>query len=105
MLPIIVAKSSDEIYKWLPKEFSSHHVIDFEDAKIDTHFWYKILPYISTDKTLTEALNKKPVEKLLGAAIIASVWDGVGSASLPTFISKSKEAEINSFAVAILRAH
>ena len=34
--------------------------------------------------------------------MVASVWDGIGSASLPTLISKLKAANINSLSIAIL---
>ena len=102
MLPIFLGKSSDEVFKWIPKGFAPHLVLGFEDANIDTHFWYNVLPFISQDETLIEGLKKKPVEKLHSAILVASVWDGIGSASLPTLISKLKASNINSLSLAIL---
>ena len=101
-LPIFLGKSSDEIFKWIPKGFNPHLVLGFEDANIDTHFWYNVLPFVSQDETLMEGLKKKPIEKLHSAIMIASVWDGIGSASLPTLISKLKTSNINSLSIAIL---
>jgi hypothetical protein len=99
---ILVGKSSDEVYKWVPKGFEPYLVSGFEDAKIDTHFWYDVLPYTSKDDTLVDELKKKSVEKLGGSILVASVWDGIGSALLPTLISKLKASNINSLSLAVL---
>lgn len=98
-LPIFIEKSRDDIYKWMPKDFNAHFVLGFEDSNIDTHFWYNVLPTISKDNSLIESLKKKPVET---AIMFASIWDGVGSASLPTLISKFKASGIDSLSIAIL---
>ena len=98
-IPIFVGKSSDEIYQWIPRGFKPHFVLGFEDANINTHFWYNVLPFISQDETLIESLKKKPIEKLHGIIMVASVWEGVGSASLPALISKFNAANINSLSV------
>ena len=101
-LPVFIEKSSDEIYKWLPKGYKPQLVLGFEDAHIDTHFWYNILPAISKDKSVMESLDKKSVEKLHGAVIFASVWDGIGSAALPVLIGKFRAANMDSFSIAVL---
>ena len=102
MLPILLGKSSDEVFKWIPKGFVPHLVLGFEDSNIDTHFWYNVLPFVLKDETLIEGLKKKPIEKLHSAVMVASVWDGIGSASLPTLSSKFKASNINSLSIAIL---
>jgi hypothetical protein len=102
MLPILLGKSSDEIFKWIPKGFDPFLVLGFEDANIDTHFWYNVLPFVSQDETLIEGLKKKPIEKLHSAIMVASIWDGIGSAALPTLISKLKASNINSLSITIL---
>jgi len=102
MLPILLGKSSDDIFNWIPKGFEPYIVLGFEDANIDTHFWYNVLSYVSQDEALIEGLNKKPIEKLHSAIMVASVWDGIGSASLPALISKFKSLNINSLPMAIL---
>jgi hypothetical protein len=101
-LPILIEKSSDEIYKWLPKGYPAHFILGFEDAKIDTHFWYNVLPTIAKDDSIIESLKKKNVEKLHSAIIFSSIWDGIGSATLPTLISKFKASTIDSLSIAIL---
>ncbi|MCW3996337.1 MAG: hypothetical protein NWE98_09370 [Candidatus Bathyarchaeota archaeon] len=101
-LPILIEKSSDEIYKWMPKGFNPYYVLDFDDVKNEMHFWYDVLPYVSKDNSVIESLKKKSLEKLHGAIIYSSVWDGIGSASLPTFISKFRTSRINSLAISIL---
>jgi hypothetical protein len=47
-------------------------------------------------------LKSKLVDKQCDALMVASVWDGVGSALLPALISQFKEWNINSVALAIL---
>jgi hypothetical protein len=101
-LAILIEKSSDEIYEWIPRGFRAHCVLGFEDEKIETHFWYNVLPSISRDETVLACLKKKSIEKLHGALILSSVWDGVGSASLPALIAKFKASNINSLGVAVL---
>jgi hypothetical protein len=101
-LPVFIEKSSDEIYKWLPKAYDAQFVLGFEDKHIDTHFWYSVLPTISRDNSVLESLKIKSAEKLHGAIIFSSVWDGIGSASLPAFIGKFKAANIDSLSIAVL---
>lgn len=101
-LQVLVGKSSDEVYKWIPEGFNPHLVLGFEDSNIETHFWYNVLPFITQDQSLMEGLKKKPTEKLHSAIMVASVWDGIGSASLPSLITKFKASNINSLSVALL---
>ena len=101
-LPILIEKSSEEVDKWTPKGFHAHYVLGFEDQKIESHFWYNVLPFIVNDETVIESLKKKSIERLHGALILASVWDGIGSASLPTLIAKFKSLNQDSLALAIL---
>jgi len=101
-LPILIEKSSDEIYKWLPKGYPTHFILGFEDSNIDTHFWYNVFPVISKDNSVIESLKKKNIEKLRSSIIFASIWDGVGSAVMPTLISKFKNENIDSLSIAVL---
>jgi len=101
-LQVLLGKSSEEVYKWIPKGFNPHLVLGLEDANIETHFWYNVYPFISQDQTLVEGLKKKPTEKLRNAIVVAAVWDGIGSASIPALISKFKESNIHSLSIAIL---
>ncbi len=101
-LPIFIEKSSEDVYKWIPKGYKKHFVLGFENSKIDTHFWYNVLPSISKDTSIMDSLKKKPLEKIRGAIIVSSVWDGVGSAALPTLIGNFREKKIDSLSIAIL---
>ena len=62
-LPILIGKSSDDIFKWIPKGYDPYFILGFEDADIDTHFWYNVLPFISKDETLIGGLKKKTHRK------------------------------------------
>lgn len=101
-LPIFIEKSSDDIYKWIPRSYKAHFVRGFEDEGIDTHFWYNVMPAITKDTSVMESLKKKPAEKLRGAIIFSSVWDGVGSAAVPSLISKFRGQNIDSLSIAVL---
>ncbi len=101
-LPIFIEKSSDDIYKWIPKGYDAHLVLGFEDADIDTHFWYHVLPTIAKDKSVIESLKKRSAERLRGAIVFASVWDGVGSAAVPSLIKKFNKQHIDTLSIAVL---
>lgn len=101
-LPIFIERSSDDIYKWIPKGYDIHLVLGFEGSNKDTHFWYDVLPLITKDTSLMESLKKTTTEKLQGAIIFSSIWDGIGSASLPTLINKFRAQNIDSLSIAIL---
>ncbi len=100
--PILVEKSSSDIYKWLPKGYHTHLILGFEEKHIDSHFWYNVVPTIMKDDSVIESLQRKSAEKLRGAVIFSSIWDGIGSAVLPALISKFKAANMDSFSIAVL---
>jgi hypothetical protein len=101
-LPILIEKSSDVIYRWLPKGYPVHYILGFEEFNIDTHFWYNSYPTIAKDNSVIESLKKKNVEKLQSAIIFSSIWDGIASAAVPVLISKFKNEDIDSLSIAIL---
>jgi hypothetical protein len=102
ILPILVDKSSEDIYKWIPEGFDPFFVWGFEDSKLDTHFWYNVQETVMKNNAIIDALKKKSSERLRSAIIIASIWDGVGSATLPTLISKFQKANFDSLSIAIM---
>lgn len=101
ILPLFIDKSSRDIIQWSQAKLNPHYIIGL-DAELDTHFWYNIVPNVSSDSAFMSRLKNKPVEKLQNAIMIASVWDGVGSALLPTLIGQFNEWKINSVALALL---
>jgi hypothetical protein len=99
---IFLERSSDDIYKWIPKTYTPNLVLGFEDKGSNTHFWYNVLPIIIRDRSVTDLLKKYSTPKLRDAIIFASVWDGVGSASIPSLTEKFREQNIDSLSIAIL---
>ena len=104
-LQVLVGKSSEEVYTWIPNGFNPHLVLGFEDANIPTHFWHNVYPFISKDQTLIDDLKRKHMEKMRNAIMVASVWDGIGSASLPSLITQFKGSNVNSLSIALLPSH
>jgi hypothetical protein len=98
-VPMFIEKSSSDIHKWLPNDSENRFVLGFEDSKIDTHFWYNIQPTLTKNESLMEEAKKHSVKT---AVVFASIGDGVGSASLPTLVSKFKNSGIESLSIAIL---
>jgi hypothetical protein len=102
ILPIFIEKSSDDIYQWIPRGYNPHFVWGFEDKDIDTHFWYDVLPTMIRSTAIMDSLKKKHTQELHSAIIFTSVWDGVGSAALPSLIDKFRRHSIDSLSLAIL---
>jgi cell division GTPase FtsZ len=101
IISIFIEKSSDDIYKWIPKAYETHHVLGFEDKNIDTHFWYNVLPAITKDTSIICSLKKGTTTKLHGAILFASIWDGIGSAALPAIIKKFKKQGIDTLSIVV----
>lgn len=100
-LPLFIGKSDKEIAKWSQSRLKAHNILGL-DQNIDTHFWFNVLPHITKNDVVMERLKIKLVDKQCDAIMVASVWDGVGSALLPALISQLKEWNINSVALAML---
>ena len=100
-LSILIDKSSKEIAKWSQSTFDPDRILGL-DMNIDKHFWYQVLPNVEKNSTLINRLKTKPIGNPGGAAIISSLWDGLGSALLPALISQFKEWTLNSAAFAVL---
>jgi hypothetical protein len=101
VLPIFVEKSSKDVIKWGQGQLDKNNIACL-DEDIDTHFWYDILQYVADKESFFAKIKSKPIEKLQGAIIVSSTWNGVGSALLPTLNSQFKELNINSIALALL---
>ena len=101
VLSVFIDKSAEEIAKWSQSSLDPYNILGL-DTNIDTHFWFNVLPYFTKNDEFMARLKNKPVDKLNGAIMVSSLWDGVGSAMLPTLISQFKEWNINSVALAML---
>ena len=95
VLPLFIDKSSVDIAKWSQAPLDKKHIIGL-DADLDTHFWFNIIPTAAIIESLTSRFKNTPIEKMQDAVIVSSVWDGVGSALLPTLISQLNEWKVSS---------
>jgi hypothetical protein len=100
-LPIFIDKSTKEISKWSQSSLDPYNILGL-DAKIDTHFWFHVLPYITKNDEFMTRLKNRLVYKQRDAMMVASLWDGVGSALLPALISQFKAWNVNSVALGVL---
>ena len=100
-LPIFIDKSSEDIAGWSSSTLSADSILGL-DINIDTHFWFQVSPYITSDSEFIDSLKDKPIDDTRGAVITASLWDGVGSGLLPTVISQFKEWNKNTVAFGLL---
>jgi hypothetical protein len=77
-----------------------HNILDV-DLHVDTHFWFDIASYLAKDDGYSARLKSR-IEGLQENIIIASLWEGLGSALLPALISQFKAANANSVALGVL---
>ncbi len=101
VLPICIAKSSKDIRKWSQSRLEPYNILGL-DTKLDTHFWFHVYPNIIKNDAFIARLKNKPIENIRQAIIVASTWDGVGSALFPSLSSQLKVLNINSVAIAVL---
>ena len=100
-LPIFIDKSSEDIAGWGRSTLNPGSILGL-DLNIDTHFWFQVLPSITDDGAFIARLKDKPIDRLRGALIVSSLWDGVGSGLLPALISQFKEWNTNTVAFGVL---
>ena len=101
VLPIFVEKSTKDVIKWSQGQLDKTNIVCL-DEDIDTHFWFDILPYFVDNGSFFARIKSKPIEKLQGAIIVSSTWNGIGSALLPSLNAQFKEWNINSVALPLL---
>jgi hypothetical protein len=101
VLNIFIEKSTKDVIKWSQGQLDKNSIVCL-DEDIDTHFWFDILPYFAGNESFFAKIKSKPLDKLQGAIIISSTWNGIGSALLPTLNSHFNEWNVNSLALAIL---
>ena len=100
-LPIFIDKSTKEISKWSQSRLDPFSILGL-DAKIDTHFWFHVLPHVAKNDEFMTRLKNKLGDKQRDAVVVSSIWDGVGSALLPALISQFAEWNASSVALAVL---
>lgn len=85
-LPIFIGKSSEDLAKWSCSTPEPNNILGL-DTDNDTHFWFHVLPHVTKDDAFISRLKSKLTDNVHDAIIVSSIWDGVGSALLPTLIS------------------
>jgi len=101
VLPIFIGKSSKDIRKWSQSRLEPYNILGL-DTKLDTYFWFHVYPNIIKNDAFIARLKNKPINSVRQAIIVSSVWDGVGSALLPSLSSQLKVLNINSVSLAVL---
>lgn len=100
VLPIFLQKPSAEILK-LTKAITVPHDTISVDTDVDTHFWFNVSDYLSKGEAYATRL-KGITDKFHEATMLVSLWEGLGSALLPTLISQFKIVNANSVTLAVL---
>lgn len=100
-MPIFIDKSTKEISKWSQSRLDPYSILGL-DAKIDTHFWFHVLPHVAKNDEFMTRLKSKLGDKQRDAVLLTSIWDGVGSALLPALISQFAEWNTSSVALVVL---
>ena len=98
--PMFIDKFSEDIAGWSQSTLNSDSILGL-DLNIDTHFWFQVLPLVN-DGALITRLKDKPIDRVRGAVIVSSLWDGIGSGLLPALISQFKEWNTNTMAFGVL---
>jgi len=101
VLPIFIDKSSKDIRKWSQSRLEPYNILGL-DTKLDTYFWFHVYPNIVKNGTFIARLKNKPIDSVRQAIIVSSIWDGIGSALLPSLSSQLKVLNINSLSLAVL---
>jgi hypothetical protein len=95
-----IQKSSEETLKALQSVVTSQDILAI-DSEVDTHFWFNVNAYIAKNETYTQQL-KNLTDSLHEAIVLASLWEGLGSALLPTLVSQFKASNASAVAIAVL---
>ncbi len=98
---LLVEKSRKDIARWSETGLKEENVLGL-DAEVDTHFWFNVLSHLAKNDAFMVRLKNKSVDKMREALIMSSTWDGLGSAMLPTLISKLRAWNVESVAFAVL---
>jgi len=100
-LPIFIDKFSADIAEWSQSRLNPNSILGL-DLNVDTHFWFQVLSYITTDSPLISRLEEKPIDNIYGATLVASLWDGFSSGLLPALISQFKDWKKNTVVFGVL---
>ena len=98
--PMFIQKSNKENLSIAQSTSDPHDIVGI-DPDVDTHFWFDITSYMVKDDKFGARLKSR-IEGLHENIILASLWEGLGSALLPILMSQFKDSNANSVALAVL---
>jgi hypothetical protein len=98
--PIFIQKSNKESLSAAQSATDQHDIVSIE-PDVDTHFWFDIASHLAKNDEFGARLRSR-IEGLHENIILASLWEGLGSALLPILISQFKDSNANSVALAVL---
>jgi hypothetical protein len=101
VLPICIDKSSKDIKKWSQSRLGPYNILGL-DTRLDTYFWFHNYPAILKNDAFIARLKSKPIGNVSQAIIVASIWDGIGSALFPSLSLQLKGLNIDSLSLAVL---
>ena len=99
--PIFIQKSTEEGSSVTQGAVVDQHDVLSVDPNVDTHFWFNVTSYMAKNDGFSARLRSR-MDELHETVILSSLWEGLGSALLPTLISQSKSSNANSVALAVL---
>jgi hypothetical protein len=100
LIPVFIQKPNKEALKNAQAVAKPHDVLSI-DADVDTHFWFNVNTYLQQNEEYAMRL-KNLAGDLHEVILFASLWEGLGSALLPTLISQFKTSKASLVALAIL---
>jgi hypothetical protein len=101
LLTFFVQKTKENLARVKQHEKTSLNIISI-DEKAPTHYWFDVQHFLAENDAVVEKLKKKPIDKVEGAIMIASIGEGLGSALLTDLTERFTEANVNSVALAIM---
>jgi hypothetical protein len=97
---IFIQKSNEQTLKSLQSVVSGQDILAI-DAEVDTHFWFNVNAYLAQNENHARELRNF-ADSLHEAIVFVSLWEGLGSALLPTLISQFKSSNASSVALAVV---
>ena len=98
--PIFLQRSGEDILNMTQLVANSQNVLEV-DVGVDTHFWFNVESYMAQNEGYVRRLRGM-MDKLNEAILLVSLWEGLGSALLPTLVSRFRTSSANAVALAVL---
>jgi len=99
-LPVFVDRSSKHITKWSPRPPDEHSYLGL-DQEGEGHLWFENVANVEKAEFMTRLKNTS-IDQVKEAVVVASTWEGFGSALLPALLGQAKSWSLNYVSFAIL---